>query len=343
MTLRSASVMRHPSSSSSSSLPTFAPSPSSPSPALPTRMVLSACAGMGAACFCHPLDVIRVQMQVNASSSSAAAATSASASSSSSASTLGTALRIARADGIRGLYSGITAAFLRQWLYGSCRMGIFSQLLSSYKADHGDSTPPLPLKMLMGMCSGGIGAFVGTPSEVALVRMGADGKLPVAERRNYKNVFDCVLRMAREEGLAQGPWKGATVTVIRAMVMGSFQMGFYSETKERLVALNSPTFTPTGVPTMFSSALVASFFANGAVMPFDVVKSRIQNMPKPEAGKPPIYAGMLDCARKSVAEEGVLVLWRGFTPAFIKLAPYTVLSLTFLEKLTWLATGTTAL
>ena len=27
-------------------------------------MVLSATAGMGAACFCHPLDVVRVQMQI---------------------------------------------------------------------------------------------------------------------------------------------------------------------------------------------------------------------------------------------------------------------------------------
>jgi len=32
----------------------------------------------------------------------------------------------------RGLYAGLSAAFLRQWLYGSCRMGIFSQLLNSY-------------------------------------------------------------------------------------------------------------------------------------------------------------------------------------------------------------------
>ena len=30
----------------------------------PPRMVLSATAGMGAACFCHPLDVVRVQMQI---------------------------------------------------------------------------------------------------------------------------------------------------------------------------------------------------------------------------------------------------------------------------------------
>ena len=73
------------------------------------------------------------------------------------------------------------------------------------------------LKMGMGMTSGGIGSFVGCPSEVALVRMGADSRLPVDQRRNYKNVVDCVVRMFKEEGI-QGPWRGAVVTVQRAMV-----------------------------------------------------------------------------------------------------------------------------
>jgi hypothetical protein len=108
-------------------------------------------------------------------------------------------------------------------------------------------------------------------------------------------------------------------------------MGVYSETKERIAATGK--LRSDGLPIMFSSAMVASFFANGACMPFDVVKSRIQSMPVPKAGEKPLYAGMIDCAKRSVAEEGPLVLWRGFTPAFIKLAPYTCLSLSFLEAL----------
>ena len=38
----------------------------------------------------------------------------------------------------RGLYAGLSAAFLRQWLYGSCRMGIFSQLLNSYVEENAE-------------------------------------------------------------------------------------------------------------------------------------------------------------------------------------------------------------
>jgi solute carrier family 25 oxoglutarate transporter 11 len=50
-------------------------------------------------------------------------------------------------------------------------------------------------------------------------------------------------------------------------------------------------------------------------------------------GVAPPYAGMVDCARKSVAVEGAAVLWAGFTPAFIKLAPYSIIALTTLDSI----------
>lgn len=39
----------------------------------------------------------------------------------------------------------------------------------------------------------GVGAVVGNPAEVALVRMTSDGRLPAAERRNYSNAFSAVV------------------------------------------------------------------------------------------------------------------------------------------------------
>ena len=48
-------------------------------------------------------------------------------------------------------------------------------------------------------------------------------------------------------------------------------------------------------------------------------------------------------SRQSVAAEGPMVLWRGFLPAFVKLTPYSIISLTLLEKLTKLYGGGAAL
>lgn len=54
--------------------------------------------------------------------------------------------------------------------------------------------PSFPTKILIGMIAGGIGAFIGTPAEVALIRMTADGRLPPEKKRNYKNVFNALAR-----------------------------------------------------------------------------------------------------------------------------------------------------
>ena len=199
-------------------------------------------------------------------------------------------------------------------------------------------------KLAMGCCSGGIGSFIGNPSELALVRLSNDAKLPPEQRRNYSNVVDCLVRIAKEEGVAN-LWRGATPTVIRATLLSATSLAMTSEIKLRLARSgyfgeNGEMFY--GLPMMFCSTLCSSFAANIVSNPFDVVKSRIQNMPV-SPGVKPMYTGMVDCLRKSVKSDGLLVLWRGFTPAFVKLAPYTVISLTLADKLTKAVTGKSAL
>jgi len=58
--------------------------------------------------------------------------------------------------------------------------------------------------------------------------MMADGRLPVNERRGYKNVFDALFRVIKEEGVFT-LWRGATPTVLRAMVLNAAQLASYSQ------------------------------------------------------------------------------------------------------------------
>ena len=51
------------------------------------------------------------------------------------------------------------------------------------------------VKAGIGMAAGATGAFVGTPAEVALIRMTSDGNLPVDQRRNYTSVFNALGRL----------------------------------------------------------------------------------------------------------------------------------------------------
>lgn len=64
--------------------------------------------------------------------------------------------------------------------------------------------------------------------------MTSDGHLPLAERRNYKNVFDAMIRISREEGILT-LWRGAVPTMGRAMVVNAAQLASYSQAKEGLL------------------------------------------------------------------------------------------------------------
>lgn len=303
--------------------------------ALLVKMVIAAFSGMGAATVCHPLDTIRVQMQTEGSTYSGVA---------------DAASGIYKKDGLKGgLYAGVSAAYLRQWLYGSCRIGIYAYLLENaqeqnIKAGLAKNAISLSSKMMMGMTSGGIGSFVGTPSELALVRMTNDKKLPVEQRRNYNGVGNALSRIAKEDGFP-ALFTGAPVTVVRAMLLSACAMGITSEIKMRLGG--SGFFGEDGklwggVPCLFVATLISSFVANSVANPFDVVKSRMQNMVIEKDGSAQ-YSSMLDCFLQTVGNEGVFKLWSGFVPAFLKLAPYTVISLSLTDKLTKIVTGKDAL
>lgn len=274
-------------------------------------MVLAAVSGMGAATACHPLDVIRVQMQTSAVGTYK--------------NTVDAAIQIYRNAGLaNGIYAGISAAYLRQWMYGSFRIGVYSYLfehaqIENEKAGRNKNDISFAKKLSMGCISGSIGSFVGTPSELSLVRMSADSKLPPAERRGYTNVIDCIVRITKEEGFTK-LWRGATPTVARATLLSACQLGITSEVKGKLA--KSGYFGENGqmyhgIPMLFCATLCSSFCANIVANPFDVVKSRLQNMPITADGKV-LYSGMADCFVKSVKSEGPAVLMSGFTPAFVK-------------------------
>ena len=61
---------------------------------------------------------------------------------------------------------------------------------------------------------------------------------------------------------------------------------------------------------MFCSTMFASLVANAVSNPFDVVKSRVQNMPKPLPGQAAMYTSMTDCFTKTIAKEGIGALYQ---------------------------------
>ncbi|KAF5740160.1 hypothetical protein HS088_TW11G00226 [Tripterygium wilfordii] len=235
-------------------------------------------------------------------------------------------MKIVQAEGVAALFSGVSATVLRQTLYSTTRMGLYDVLKQKW-TDKDSKNMPLPRKIVAGLISGAIGAAVGNPADVAMVRMQADGRLPVAQRRNYSSVIDAITRMSKQEGITS-LWRGSALTVNRAMIVTASQLATYDQVKE---AILEKGVMADGLGTHVTASFVAGFVASVASNPVDVIKTRVMNM-KVEPGQAPPYNGALDCAMKTVKAEGLTALYKGFIPTISRQGPFTVVLFVTLEQ-----------
>lgn len=281
------------------------------------KYLLGGLSGMGASMVVQPLDLVKSRMQI----------AGAGGGKNEYRNSLHCLQTVMSQEGPLAIYKGLSAALLRQASYTTVRLGTYTKLNEEYRNRYGGN-PNLLVNMLMGAIAGAIGAFVGTPAEVALVRMTADGRLPAAERRNYKGVINALSRMASEEGIA-ALWRGCIPTIGRAMVVNMTQLASYSQFKTYFH--NGPFKMEEGILLHFCASMLSGLLTTITSMPLDIAKTRIQNM-KSVGGKAE-YRGTMDVLLRVIRQEGVFALWKGFTPYFFRLGPHTVLTFILLEQL----------
>lgn len=144
--------------------------------------------------------------------------------------------QVIKESGVLGLYRGLSAGLLRQATYTTARLGIFNSLSDTLKKRMPNGEPlPLYQKAGAGLAAGGLGALVGSPADLSLIRMQADSTLPADQRRNYKGVGDALSRIIREEGVG-GLFRGAGPTVVRAMALNMGMLASNDQAKEMLAA-----------------------------------------------------------------------------------------------------------
>lgn len=281
------------------------------SPKIPNavKFLLGGSAGMGACFVVQPLDLVKNRMQLSGQKEYR--------------SSFHALKSVIANEGFFAIYNGLSAGLLRQATYTTTRLGVYTWLIEHFSTEK--KTPSFAAKAVIGLTAGAIGSFVGTPAEVALIRMCADGRLPPEQQRRYKNVMDALIRVVKEEGVFT-LWRGCGPTVLRAMVVNAAQLATYSQAKEALLK-----YMTDGIALHFAASMISGLVTTIASMPVDIAKTRIQNM-RIIDGKPE-YRGALDVWSKIIRNEGIFALWKGFTPYYFRLGPHTVLTFVFLEQL----------
>ncbi|KAL6005962.1 hypothetical protein ACLOJK_040007 [Asimina triloba] len=188
--------------------------------------------------------------------------------------------------------------------------------------------PPRPLyqKAACGLTAGAIGACVGSPADLALIRMQADATLPAAQRRNYTNAFQALYRIVADEGVL-ALWKGAGPTVVIAMALNMGMLASYDQSVE----LFRDNLGLSETSTVVGASAVSGFFAAACSLPFDYVKTQIQKMQPDASGNYP-YSGSTDCAMNTLRAGGPFKFYTGFPVYCVRIAPHVMNQIQKIEK-----------
>ncbi|KAL1919692.1 uncharacterized protein VTP21DRAFT_1623 [Calcarisporiella thermophila] len=263
---------------------------------------LGGAASCTATLFSHPLDLTKVRMQTLRGSNRGM---------------LRTMMLVVREEGFLALYNGLTASLLRQATYSTVRFAIYDFLKERTQG-------PLTMDKMVfnSVIAGCVGGVVGNPADIVNIRMQNDGNLPKHLQRSYRNALDGLYRIAKEESIVEFA-RGLGPNIVRATLMTASQLVSYDVFKALLL---QQVGLKDNVWTHFGASSMAGLVATTVCSPFDVVKTRIMNASKDGRSA-------LDVFKLTLRHEGVSAFFKGWTPAFIRLGPHTIVTFMVYEQL----------
>jgi len=285
------------------------------------------CGGTAAtfgSCCIHPIDLAKVRMQIYGQINPGKPIPS-----------FPTLLKnMVASDGVLSLYRGVDAAIGRQMVYGTARIGLHTKFSDMLVEKNNGQKISFVQKALSGMLSGAIAVSIGSPFDIALVRLQSDGMAKPEDRRNYKNVFDALLRTTREEGFS-ALYQGVLPNILRGMSMNVGMMSCNDQFQEMYAGLLSdPMTNGPELPTRILASLSAGFTAALFSMPFDLIKSRLMaQRADPMTGEMP-YKGVVDCITKIIRTDGPLGFYNGFSAYYGRCAPHAMIVLLSKDSIT---------
>lgn len=182
-------------------------------------------------------------------------------------------------DGIKSVYAGLSAALMRQAVYGTARIGLHRKFSNELQERNGGQPLSFLTKTLSGMASGSIAVCIGTPFDVSLVRMQSDSMKPIGERKGYTHVFNAISRIVKEEGVGK-LYSGLVPNVLRGMAMNVGMLACYDQAKEVVATyVTKESLTqPPSLTTQILSSLIAGVTTSVCSLPFDLLKSRLRKL-----------------------------------------------------------------
>ncbi|EOD44647.1 putative mitochondrial oxaloacetate transporter protein [Neofusicoccum parvum UCRNP2] len=232
---------------------------------------------------------------------------------------------ILKNEGPKGLFRGLSCAYIYQMTLNGCRLGFYEPIRGNLTRllFHDTNVQSFGINIFSGASSGILGAAAGSPFFLVKTRLQSFSPfLPVGTQHHYRNAWDGMKQIYTGEGI-KGLYRGVGPAMVRTGFGSSVQLPTYFFAKRRLV---KHLGMGEGPALHLASSTASGFVVCCVMHPPDTVMSRMYN----QTGN--LYTSAFDCLFRTVKTEGILAVYKGFFAHLARILPHTILTLSLAEQ-----------
>ncbi|CAN0923594.1 Mitochondrial uncoupling protein 3 [Linum grandiflorum] len=136
----------------------------------------------------------------------------------------------------------------------------------------------------------------------------------------YTSSFDAFTKIVAAEGYT-GLWRGVVPNIQRAFLVNMGELACYDHAKQFVIRNR---FAEDNIYSHTLASTMSGLCATALSCPADVVRTRMMNGSTTSS---------YDCLVKTVRNEGLAALWKGFFPTWARLGPWQFVFWVSYEKL----------
>ncbi|XP_042004036.1 nicotinamide adenine dinucleotide transporter 1, chloroplastic-like [Salvia splendens] len=279
-----------------------------------------AAAGVIAATFVCPLDVIKTKLQVHGLPQLTSSNFKGSV-------IFGSLEQIFLKDGYRGMYRGLSPTVLALIPNWAVYFTIYDQLKSSLGADDVNHHQlSIGANMIAASGAGALTTIVTNPLWVVKTRFQAQEIKPGVVP--YSGTISALRTIALKEG-TRGLYSGL-VPALAGISHVAIQFPTYEKIKSYLADQNNTTTDKLSASDVAIASSVSKISASTLTYPHEVVRSRLQEQGHHSEKR---YSGVVDCVKKVYQSSGVPGFYRGCATNLLRTTPSAVITFTSFEMI----------